>query len=146
MHGVPWQPCGVISPGYEPVIAALADESWRDLYGSFVRDPVLHGRVDVGQLVRHYLGLRRAIVDGNIPSATLLYLFWEPADETPSAEFAAHRADLQELSDRLSDATVEFAWMSYPDLWSQWNMPGAPDWLRAHVGALCERYVFAVIS
>lgn len=75
------------------------------------------------------LGLRRAIVDAHIPSATLLYLFWEPTDETPSAEFTGHREDLKALADRLSDATVEFAWMSYPELWAQWSAPGAHDWL-----------------
>jgi hypothetical protein len=131
-------------PSYEPVVTALADESWRALYRDLIREPSLHGRVDVGQLVRHYLGLRRAIVDAHIPSATLLYLFWEPTDEASRTEFAAHREDLEALADRLSDATVEFAWMSYPELWAQWTAPGAPDWLRAHVTAVRDRYAFGI--
>jgi hypothetical protein len=131
-------------PSYEPVVVALADKTWRDLYRELIGEPSLLAQIDVGQLVRHYLGLRRAIVDGHVPSATLLYLFWEPTGDASSPALAGHREHIRVLADRVNDPTVEFASMSYPELWSQWSVPGAPDWLRAHVDALRERYGFGI--
>lgn len=131
-------------PSYEPAIVALADESWRDLYRDLISEPSLYAGIDAAQLVRHYLGLRRAIVDRHVSSATLLYLFWEPTGDASSPDLARHREHIRALADRVNDSTVEFASMSYPELWSQWSVPGAPDWLRAHVHALRERYGFGI--
>jgi hypothetical protein len=131
-------------PSYEPTVVALADETWRDLFRDLISEPSLLARIDAGQFVRHYLGLRRAIVDGHGSSATLLYLFWEPAGEASSPDLAGHREHIRAFADRVNDPTVEFASMSYPELGSQWSVPGAPDWLRAHVNALRERYGFGI--
>ena len=125
---------------YDAAIEALADESWTSLFRDLKDAPMLLRRLGVGQLVRHYLGLRRMIADGHAYSATLLYLYWEPADAAQFDEFAAHRRDVALLARRVADPTVEFVAMSYTELWAQWSVSGAPEWLIAHVAALRKRY------
>lgn len=127
-------------PSYDAAVEALADESWTTLFRDLKAAPMLLSRLGVGQLVRHYLGLRRMIAEGHAPSATLLYLYWEPADAAQFDDFVAHRHDVVRLARRVADPTVEFVSMSYPELWAQWTASGAPEWLIAHVAALRERY------
>ncbi|MEJ7784048.1 MAG: hypothetical protein WKF96_04525 [Solirubrobacteraceae bacterium] len=127
-------------PSYDAAVEQLADASWTTLFRDLTAQPALFGRLGVGQLVRHYLGLRRAVVSGSVSSATLLYLFWEPNDAARLDDLIAHRADVVRLARRVDDPTVSFAAMSYPELWNQWTVAGAPEWLVAHVEALRERY------
>lgn len=127
-------------PSYDAAVEALADESWTALFHSLRADSTLVSRLGVGQLVRHYLGLRRAIADGHASSATLLYLYWEPANAAQLDDFLAHRRDVVQFARRVADPTVEFVGMSYPELWAQWTASGAPEWLIIHVAALRERY------
>jgi hypothetical protein len=56
----------------------------------------------------------------------------------------AHRRDLRRLAERVADPTVEFAAMSYPELWAQWAALDAPEWLAIHVAALRERYAVSL--
>ena len=130
----------IFQPSYDAIVDELAHESWRSLFQELKGNPPLLSRLAVGQLIRHYLGLRRAIVDGTTASAVLLYAFWEPDDAAAIPALVAHRRDVQALAERVHDPTVEFAAISYPELWSQWIAPEAPRWLSDHVAALRERY------
>ncbi len=130
----------MFQPSYSTAVRELAHESWAALFDDLKNESGLLSRLGVGQLVRHYLGLRRAVVEGLVPAATLLYIYWEPADAERLPAFRDHRADLAKFDSRVSDPTVRFASLSYPDLWAQWSADGAPGWLEAHVDALRERY------
>jgi hypothetical protein len=125
---------------YDDVVVELAHESWIKLFQDLKRDPRLLSRLGVGQLMRHYLGLRRAIVNGETEAATLLYIFWEPENASSFDEFAAHRNDLDRLMQRVSDPTVRIAAASYPELWQSWAQSSGPDWLTNHLLALRQRY------
>jgi hypothetical protein len=125
---------------YDAVVDDLADATWRELYQRLKADGECLASMDAGQLVRHYLGLRRAVDEGAIDQATLLYLYWEPANADDVAACLAHRQAVEEMIGAVSDATVALAAMSYRTLWSDWALQDGPDWLIEHLAALRARY------
>jgi hypothetical protein len=125
---------------YDAVVDELADPAWHELYRRLKADGDSLASIDAGQLVRHYLGLRRAVDRGAIDQATLLYLYWEPANADDVAACLAHRQAVEEMIAAVSDPTVALAAMSYRTLWSDWAAPGGPKWLIEHVQALRARY------
>jgi hypothetical protein len=127
-------------PSYADAVEELADETWSALFRDLQRDPLLLSHLDVGQLLRHYLGLRRAVLDAELRSATLLYVFWEPDDAEHHPPFAPHRRDIIRLAERVGDETVSFDAISYPELWRLWEQTDGPPWLGTHVAALRGRY------
>ena len=131
---------------YDAAVGELAHESWRSLFEDLKADAFLLPHLGVGQLMRHYLGLRRAIVSGTASAAKLLYLYWEPRDGSDFDELAAHRRDLARMAERVADPSVEFAAMSYPGLWAQWAALDSPEWLAIHLAALRERYAVSLAA
>ena len=130
---------GRTSHNYDAVVDELADPTWRELYQRLKADGECLAAIDAGQLVRHYLGLRRAVDRGAIDQATLLYLYWEPANADHVAACLAHRQAVED--DRaVSDPTVALTAMSYRTLWSDWAAQDGPDWLIEHLQALRARY------
>jgi hypothetical protein len=127
-------------PSYDDLVDEIAHSSWQKLFGHLKDDPNMFTWLDAGQLVRHYLGLRRAVVDGGIPRIGLLYLYWEPRPPVAEKTIAEHRAEAEVLMAEAADPSVPFLAMSYRMLWETWTAPGRPDWLVAHVATLGARY------
>ena len=75
---------------------------------------------------------------------TLLYLFWEPTNAADFQEFRHHREEISGFRESVSDSTVRFTAMSYPELWADWKTLGEPAWLGAHVTQLQARYLLAI--
>jgi hypothetical protein len=78
--------------------------------------------LDVAQLVKHYLGLIRLVVQGDQVGwrpreATLLYLFWEPLNGHEVQLCQEHRRDLEELASSVASSKINFRCLSYPELW-----------------------------
>ena len=99
-----------------------------------------YARLDVAQLIKHAFGLARTFSGRN---ATLLYLYWEPANPDRDPVFADHRREIAEFADRVAGSTPRFKAMSYPELWAEWRT-SAPAWLSEHLGKLAGRYAFQV--
>jgi len=127
---------------YDAQFKKLASPSWLRRFETTAHGPQEASPLDAAQLLRHYLGLKHAVVDGAGPydSATLLYLFWEPANATRYPEFAAHRRAIDEFAAGLEDPHVTFASQSYSELWATWR-PGAPAWLERLLAQLDRRYM-----
>ena len=86
--------------------------------------------LDAAQLVRHYLGLRNQ-TEFQGKRIVLLYLFWEPENWAGFPEYRQHREELAVFCDKVKDSDVEFIWLTYPDLWRQWETLGLnPNHLR----------------
>ena len=83
--------------------------------------------LDVAQLVKHYFGLSRLLLqEKKVTFGILLYLFWEPENALDLDICRRHRAELQELSGRVANSAVAFRWMSYLEVWREWEkVPGA---------------------
>jgi len=81
---------------YRDVVAEFADESWAAMYKLLDAEPAYYSFLNADQLVKHYLGLRRAQLEDERP-AMLLYLYWEPTNPEDSA-YVMHRRVLAVLA------------------------------------------------
>jgi hypothetical protein len=96
--------------------------------------------LDVAQLIKHYLGLRRAVRKAEVKDTrkiTLLYLFWEPLNATDFQVFADHRAEIKSFEHEIKGTDVKFVSMTYQDLWNEWKAQG---FMAEHVERLIQRY------
>jgi hypothetical protein len=93
--------------------------------------------LDAAQLIKHAFGIAGTF--GERP-ATLLYLFWEPANPSASPIFADHRREVAAFAERVAGATPVFRAMSYPELWSSLKVAGQQDCLARHIEDLRARY------
>jgi hypothetical protein len=126
-------------PSYERAFFEAAP-SWGQRYRDAL-DPGAYRLLDVAQLLKHYLGLRRRFAG---TPTTLLYVYWEPSSPEVAPEFARHRDEIERFADGLEDPGVTFAAQSYAELWSDWERQPTPPWLRDHVAELRRRYVVEI--
>ena len=131
------------SESYAKAVMELADGRWMQMYHSLCEEPGRFHYLDAAQLVKHYLGIRRSLVDEEAPKA-LLYLFWEPANWPDVPVFSQHRAEVLEFSMAVAGGGVEFTAMSYPELWDAWEELGDWEGAEERLQYLRERYVFDV--
>jgi hypothetical protein len=100
--------------------------------------------LDVAQLAKHYFGLSRALRGRPDRSATLLYLFWEPANASAIQACVEHRGEIEALKARVAKSEVLFCSMSYPQLWAMWEGEHLPAWVRSHARDLKQRYTLTL--
>jgi hypothetical protein len=103
--------------------------------------PTSYVWLDAAQLIKHAFGLARCFRDR---PATLLYLYWEPANPDAAPEFATHRQEIASFAERVAGSTPEFRAMSYPELWRTWHDANPSARLAQHLAALRDRYEVTV--
>jgi hypothetical protein len=85
--------------------------------------PKAFKRLDAPQLVKHALGLATRFPAEQV---TLLYLFWEPANWRLFRPFQEHRDEMAKFVEAVGGCQIRFNFMSYPDLWAEWEGQGEP--------------------
>lgn len=121
-----------------PSMAAELEGGWAETFAALLERRYTPRFLDVPQLVRHALSLRRVTA----PQTHLALLFWEPADGDDHSEIRAHRDEVAELLERVGpDMSPRLHAVSYAVLLEQW----APVRPR-HVAALRARYEVAIGS
>jgi Protein of unknown function (DUF429) len=115
-------------------LASRMYPSWRREYEALAEDPRRYRFLDAAQLIKHYLGIKRAF-EGR--AVVFGYLYWEPLDGLHLPPCAVHRAELAEFSRRLADPRVRFQPLSCEQLWDEWS---SDPRLSDHAAALRERY------
>jgi hypothetical protein len=122
----------------DPMASLEVDPSWQELHRTG------HSRfcyVGVGQLVRHYLGLKTQILPGGqfaSRRATLLYLYWEP-DDPDNQVTTRHRQEVGELVAWLRDDHISFEAICLRELWIRWATDEDAG-TREHAALLESRY------
>ena len=111
---------------------------WAELMDALKAGPKQY--LDGAQFVRHYLGLRNQ-PEFKGKKIILLNLFWEPENWADFPEYRQHRAELAAFQDKVKDSAVAFVWMTYPELWSQWEALGL---FPSHVREIRKRYLLAI--
>jgi hypothetical protein len=127
---------------YHEVVDELAHESWAAMYALLTAEPRRFAFLNADQLVKHYLGLRRAQIEDPRP-VELLYLYWEPTNADDVSVFLEHRREVAEFAALVDDPQIRFRGYSYPALWNEWEGAGG-DRVDTHLQRLRERYAVAV--
>ena len=92
--------------------------------------------LDVAQLVKHYLGLRKRFPGGQ--KVFLVYFFWKPLNAVNFAEYSQHAEDIKKFQNAVSEnGTVQFISMDYLQLWDSWSGDAG---LEEYAKLLKERY------
>jgi hypothetical protein len=126
------------SDSYDTIQDARAESPYFKLVEQSKEKSCGYRRLNVAQLVKHYLGLRACYPEKRI---TLVYAYWEPRNANDFAEFVEHRSELERFCDSVrSDSTVAFRAVCYRDLWDEWQSAKNPEWLTKHVHVLRQRY------
>lgn len=126
------------SPAYEEQIRdARREEGYFSEMQRLMDEPDRYTWLDAAQLIKHAFGLAHTFRDR---PATLLYLFWEPADPSVASVFVDHRREIAAFAERVAGSTPVFKAMSYSELWTSWEGAGHQDWLGRHIAELRARY------
>ena len=125
------------SPSYDALVGTLFEPGWLQVYEELKREPGAYTPLDAAQLVKHYLGLRNTYPDRDV---ALAYLYWEPLDADRFDLFGAHRSAVCRLREATATSVVSFSFLSYPELFAEWEGGDSPPWVVEHVGRLRDRY------
>jgi hypothetical protein len=116
---------------------ALLGGGWRSTLDAAIAGKYSTEYLDVGQLLRHALGLNKCYADR---SRHLVYCYWEPTNGGEVTEVVAHRSEVAEFADRVSGSEPSFHAVTYAELLDEWSELREPAWLEGHISALRERY------
>jgi hypothetical protein len=104
-------------PAYRrPAMRDALEGGWRATFDALLDGTWAPRFLDAGQLVRHALSLHRA------RDTELRYVFWQPGGAHP--ELAQHRAELDELLERVGAARPRLRALTWAEQWAGW--PHAP--------------------
>ena len=106
---------------YKPENLPQMEKCWADWMEELKEGPEQF--LDAAQLVRHYLGLRNQ-PEFQRKKIILLYIFWEPENAMDFQEYRQHREELSVFESKVKKSEVTFFWMTYPQLWDQWESRG----------------------
>lgn len=121
--------------------AIVAEDPWRLVYQELKSGALIYQHLDAAQLVKHYLGLVHCFRD---TPRTLLYLFWEPDNWDQVNEFSVHRTEVQQFADLVNRCSTRFEFLSYRELWRDWELHSTWPGMPAHLGRLRQRYAFPI--
>lgn len=127
------------SPKYTRENLPLVEDCWWNAKESAEEAGRQH--LDAAQLVKHYFGIVNQAQQVPEKKATLCYLFWEPENAEDLALFQRHRDETATFAEQVAPSRVEFKWMSYKDLWSEWS--SCPE-LAEHITNLRARYTVSI--
>lgn len=113
-----------------------AEKIWIDVMKKYRNANKMY--FNVAQIIKHYLGLTNCYSDKEIK---LLYIFWEPINWNDFKEYREHREEIEEFSDMVSKSKVDFAYMSYSELWNEWSqIPETSEYVKY----LRDRYELSI--
>lgn len=127
---------------YETIIRNTQDPSLKSAY-KCLRAKSESLNLDAAQLVKHSLGLLKKAEEA-CKNAVLLYLFWEPDNDSDFDELQRHAKELELFKEMVAGSKVVFESRSYRELWDDWKSQAKTDRTRLHVKRLISRYAFPV--
>lgn len=111
------------------------EKPWKSLFDEVRQWPA--SRLDIAQLIKHYLGLRKQYQDGW--QVYLLYIYWKPLNADVFPEYLEHERDIDRVKKIIvgGGSKVQFQTMDYLQLWQSWAEDAD---LAKHARSLQERY------
>lgn len=137
------------SDAYDRFWDGREENGWRREMRSLQNGENGYARIDAARLIKLYMGMRLLLEAaageaGRVAPATLLYLYWEPLNAARFEECDEHHAEIERFGKAVAGADIDFAAMSYFDLWADWARGTAPSWLPLHITRLHQRYSFRI--
>jgi hypothetical protein len=124
-----------------PENLALLIAGWRATLDDAIAGTYHAHHLEVGQFLRHALGLRRQYPDAE---THLIYCFWEPANGDSIPAVLEHRAEVIDFAERVVGSEPDFHAVTHADLISEWDTNLAPRWLTDHCAAWRTRYDISI--
>lgn len=121
------------SPSYDRLRGSHGDSPWYEMIQQLRAEPGRYEFLDAAQLVKHALGLLTCY---GARELLLLYLYWEPRNAAEWPQCRHHRAEVEDLANRVARCSVRLLPMSYRELWEEWTSQGSPP----HQAYLRVRY------
>lgn len=117
-------------------IAPLWEKPWKTLFDQVRQWQPSH--LDIAQLIKHYLGLRKRQEYQYGRQVFLLYIYWKPRNADIFPEYSEHEKAIQKVQAIVADGSkVQFVAMDYLELWQAW----AKDTdMAEHARSLQARY------
>jgi len=132
--------CSHFAKSYKRKNLPLCEDKWWEVLDSTCNGTAQH--LDVAQLIKHYLGLRKQYHSQNCRKV-LLYCFWEPVNWEEIDVFVNHRQEIKEFADKVEGTSIQFVSQSYIELWDEWEKQSAFNY-KEHLEHLRKRYVISV--
>ena len=131
------------SADFRPAYQTIEDERSEQGYFREMQElmdyPDKYVWLDAAQLIKHALGMARTFRRER--RATLLYVYWEPANSESFPQFKDHRREIRIFAEAVAGANPDFAAVSYPELWELWRKRAKKrSWLTEHLAQLEARY------
>lgn len=124
-----------------PENLSLLGDGWRATLEDAIAGEYHASHLESGQLLRHALGVQRR--HGTTPTH-LIYAYWEPENPEDFPEIQRHRDEVAEFTKRVGDAAPQLHAVTHRAIIDSWDLPSAPDWLRAHCTAWRARYALTI--
>lgn len=133
----PHEPVSWRRPYLSEQMGELLGGGWAQLFEQSLAGQWQPRHLGLEQLLKHALAINS---HAHARQAHLLYLYWEPENADQILELVAHRHEVQQLTERVGDATPRLHTLTYRQLLDQWSQQADPAWLAKHVAQLRERY------
>jgi len=84
-------------------------------------------------------------VSPDIPDSRrhLVYVWWEPTNADQIPELVIHQQEVNDLRQRLGDASPRLHALTYTELFAEWGQLDVP-WIAEHIAQLQARYSTAI--
>lgn len=132
---VPWRP-----PYASAEMSALLDRGWSDVFDASLTGSWQPEHLGVEQLIKHALALTSRFPDSR---RHLVYVWWEPTNADQIPELIIHRQEVNDLRQRLGDASPCLHALTYAELFAEWAKLDVP-WIAEHIAQLRARYSTAI--
>lgn len=132
----PWK-----KPYGAPALAEKLCGGWREVFAASRGGTWQPAHLGVEQLIKHALALVSQFPNEELH---LVYVWWEPENASEIPELVAHRAEVDELQERIGPTSPQFHALTYGELFDEWERLSGPGWRVGHLTELRARYVLEV--
>jgi len=121
-------------------MAKLLEGGWADVFAASRKGGWQPRHLGIEQLIKHALALASRFADYE---RHLVYVWWEPVNATEIPELLKHRDEVDELRQRVGDASPHLHALTYTELFAEWAGQDT-SWVAEHLAQLDRRYAVSI--
>lgn len=121
-------------------MGALLHGGWSEVFDASRSGSWQPKHLGIEQLIKHALALTSRFPNSR---RHLVYVWWEPSNADEIPELVIHRREVDDLRQRLGDASPRLHAVTYAELLAEWEQLDVP-WIAEHIAQLRARYSLAI--